>query len=61
VTAFVGWASETLGTAPDPADVRVLIADDGAAPVDDFVEDSAATLIALLGLPLPPALAEVAG
>jgi hypothetical protein len=61
VEGFVGWAAETLGSAPDPSDVRVLIADDGAAPLDDFVEDSAATLIALLGLPLPPALAEVTG
>jgi hypothetical protein len=59
VEAFVGWASETLGVAPDPADVRMLIAEDGGTPPDDFVEDSAATLIALLGLPLPEALAEV--
>jgi hypothetical protein len=37
----------------------MLIAEDGGTPPDDFVEDSAATLIALLGLPLPEALAEV--
>jgi hypothetical protein len=61
VDGFVGWAADTLGSAPDPSDVRVLIADDGTAPLDDFVEDSAATLIALLGLPLPPALDEVTG
>jgi hypothetical protein len=59
VDGFVGWAAETLGAAPDPADVRMLLAEDGGTPSDDFVEDSAATLIALLGLPLPPALAEV--
>jgi hypothetical protein len=59
VDGFVGWAADTLGRAPDPSDVRVLVAEDGEAPPDDFVEDSAATLIALLGLPLPPALAEV--
>jgi hypothetical protein len=59
VDAFVGWAGETLGRAPDPEDVRILVAEDDGTPTDDFVEDSAATLIALLGLPLPPALAEV--
>jgi hypothetical protein len=59
VEAFVGWAEQTLGSAPDPADVSMLLAEDGGVPTEDFVEDSAATLIALLGLPLPPALAEV--
>lgn len=61
VDGFVGWAAETLGRSPDPADVRLLVAEDGGTPTDDFVEDSAATLIALLGLPLPRALAEVIG
>jgi hypothetical protein len=61
IDGFVGWAAETLGSAPDAEDVRVLVAEDRGVPADDFVEDSAATLIALLGLPLPPALAEVTG
>ena len=50
------------GRAPRADDVRELVAEDGAAePADDFVEDTAARLLALLGLPLPPALAEVTG
>jgi hypothetical protein len=61
IDGFVGWASETLGSAPDPGAVRILLAEDGAAPQHDFVEDAAARLIGLLGLPLPPALAEVTG
>lgn len=62
VDGFVGWAAETLGAAPSPDDVRPLVADDDAEdPPDDFVEDAAARLIRLLGLPVPPALAEVTG
>ena len=62
VDGFVGWAERTLGRAPQAEDVRGLVAEDGARePADDFVEDTAARLIALLGLPLPPALAEVTG
>ena len=61
VDGFVGWAAETLGNAPDADDVRKLVAEDAGPPPDDFVEDSAARLIALLGLPLPAALAEVTG
>jgi hypothetical protein len=61
VDAFVGWAEQTLGTAPDPDAVRTLVAEKAAVPADDFVEDSAARLIRALGLPLPPALAEVTG
>jgi hypothetical protein len=39
-----------------------IVAEDGAAvPTNDFVEYTAARLIGLLGLPLPPALAEVTG
>ena len=62
VDGFVGWAERTLGRAPQPDAVRSLVAEDGTAqPTDDFVEDTAARLIGLLGLPLPPALAEVTG
>jgi hypothetical protein len=60
VDGFLGWAADTLGVTPSAEDVWELVADDHAAPPpDDFVEDSAARLIQLLGLPLPPALAEV--
>ena len=59
VEGFVGWAEETLGCAPERAQVRPLLAEDGGLPEDDFVEDAAARLIGLLGLPLPPPLAEV--
>jgi hypothetical protein len=49
-----------LGTAPAHDDVRELVAEAGdGEPGDDFVEDAAARLVRLLGLPLPPALAEV--
>jgi hypothetical protein len=62
VDGFVGWAERTLGRAPRPDAVRRLVAESGTAePADDFVEDTAARLIGLLGLPLPPALAEVTG
>jgi hypothetical protein len=62
VDGFVGWASRTLGRAPHPEDVRDLVAEDGeTVPDDDFVEDTVARLIQLLGLPLPPALEEVTG
>lgn len=62
VDGFVGWAAETLGSAPAVAAVRELVAEtDAGPPPDDFVEDSAARLIRLLGLPLPAALAEVTG
>ncbi len=62
VQGFVGWAAETLGSAPDADDVRKLVAaEDSGPPPEDFVEDSAARLIQLLGLPLPAALAEVTG
>jgi hypothetical protein len=62
VEGFVTWAERTLGRAPSPDDVRELVAEDGAVePTDDFVEDTAARLLGLLGLPLPPALAEVTG
>jgi hypothetical protein len=62
VDGFVGWARRTLGRAPHPEDVRDLVAETGGTvPDDDFVEDTAAHLIRLLGLPLPPALAEVTG
>ncbi len=62
VDGFIGWAERTLGRAPYPEDIRELVAEDGIEePEDDFVEDTVARLIRLLGLPLPPALAEVTG
>src|SRR3954454_8874212 len=62
VDGFVSWALQTFGRAPLPEDVRDLVAETGnSVPDDDFVEDTAAHLIQLLGLPLPPALAEVTG
>ena len=62
VDGFVGWASSALGRAPRTDDVRELVADDGdTTPPDDFVEDTVARLLQLLGLPLPPALEEVTG
>jgi hypothetical protein len=60
VEGFRGWARQVLGTAPAHDDLRELVAEEvTGAPADDFVEDSAARLIQLLGLPLPPALLEV--
>jgi hypothetical protein len=62
VEGFRQWARQVLGTAPAHDDVRALVADEATEePADDFVEDAAARLIHLLGLPLPPALAEVTG
>src|SRR3954468_20593530 len=60
VDGFVSWASRTLGRAPHPEDVRDLVAENGSTvPDDDFVEDTVARLLQLVGLPLPPALEEV--
>ncbi len=60
VNGFIGWAQRALGRAPHPDDIRELVAEDGMEePDEEFVEDTAARLIHLLGLPLPPALAEV--
>jgi hypothetical protein len=61
VEGFRQWARQVLGTAPPSDDVRDLVAEEGGPgePGEDFVEDAAARLIHLLGLPLPPALAEV--
>ena len=62
VEGFVGWAAQTLGRAPSRDDVRRLVAEDHVEqPPEDFVEESAARLIELLGLPLPDPLAEVTG
>jgi hypothetical protein len=62
VDGFISWAEQTLGRAPHPEDVRDLVAENGnTAPDDDFVEDTAARLIQLLGLPLPAPLEEVTG
>jgi hypothetical protein len=62
IDGFLDWAERTLGRAAAADDVRPLVAEDGAAvPTDDFVEDTAARLIGLLGLPLPPASAELTG
>ena len=59
VDAFVGWAAQTLGRAPEPAALRPLVAEDGAGePEDDAVEDTVVRLLDLLGLPVPEELAE---
>ena len=59
VDAFVGWAAEALGHAPQPAELRPLVAEDGTAPAgDDAVEDTVVRLLDLLGLPVPEELAE---
>jgi hypothetical protein len=62
IDGFVSWASQTLGRAPQRDAVRDLVAaDGGTVPDDDFVEDTVAELLTLLGLPLPAALQEVTG
>jgi hypothetical protein len=59
VDAFVGWAEQTLGRAPEPDELRPLVAEDGTAqPEDDAVEDTVVRLLDLLGLPVPEELAE---
>ena len=62
VDAFVGWAAQTLGHAPQPAELRPLVAEDGTAPAGDEgvdgVEDTVVRLLDLLGLPVPEELAE---
>ena len=59
VDAFVGWAAQTLGRAPQPADVRPLVAENGTGrPEDDVVEGTVVRLLDLLGLPVPDELAE---
>ena len=59
VDAFVGWAEQTLGRAPEPDELRPLVAEDGTAqPEDDAVEDTVVRLLDLLGLPVPQELAE---
>ena len=59
VDAFVGWATQTLGHAPEPAELRPLVAEDGTALAgDDGVEDTVVRLLDLLGLPVPEELAE---
>ena len=59
VDAFVGWAEQTLGRAPQPDQLRPLVAEDGSAqPEDDGVEDTVVRLLDLLGLPVPEELAE---
>lgn len=59
VEGFRQWARQVLGSAPPHDDVRELVAEGTDEAGEDFVEDAAARLIHLLGLPLPPALAEV--
>ena len=59
VDAFVGWATQTLGRAPQPAELRPLVAEEGSGKVeDDVVEDTVVRLLDLLGLPVPDELAE---
>lgn len=51
---FARWAREAAGTDVDPAEVqRLMAASDGAAPADDFVEETVEKLVALAGLPAP--------
>ncbi|GAB3358509.1 hypothetical protein [Modestobacter lapidis] len=59
VDAFLGWAAQTLGRAPQPDELRPLVAEDGSGkPDDDVVEDTVVRLLDLLGLPVPEELAE---
>ncbi len=59
VDAFVGWAAQTLGRAPEAAELRPLVAEDGErGAADDGVEDTVVRLLDLLGLPVPEELAE---
>jgi hypothetical protein len=63
VDAFVGWAEQILGRAPQPDELRPLVAEDGTAQPeddgqDDRVEDTVVRLLDLLGLPVPEELAE---
>jgi hypothetical protein len=62
VDGFVDWAEQALGRAPRVEEVRSLVAEDGATTTDDdFVEETVARLLQLLGLPLPAPLAEITG
>ena len=57
VANFGAWAEEALGVRVTAADIRPLLAGDGAEePADDFVEETVARLIRLLRLPRPPEL-----
>jgi hypothetical protein len=59
VDAFVGWAAQALGRAPEPAQLRPLVAEDGTRAAEDgVVEDTVVRLLDLLGLPVPEELAE---
>jgi hypothetical protein len=59
VDAFVGWAAQTLGRAPQADELRPLVAEDGSGQAeDDVVEDTVVRLLDLLGLPVPEELAE---
>jgi len=59
VDAFVGWAAETLGRAPQPEQLRPLVAEDGTGTAEDgVVEGTVVRLLDLLGLPVPEELAE---
>ena len=51
---FGAWAEEALGVHVTAAEIRPLLADDGAEePADDFVEETVVRLIRLLRLPIP--------
>ena len=59
VDAFVGWAAQTLGRAPEADELRPLVAEGGAGdPGDEVVEDTVVRLLDLLGLPVPQELAK---
>jgi hypothetical protein len=55
--ALAAWAREALGAEVTADEIRPLLAEEGdVEPVDDFVEETVARLIRLLGLPLPDGL-----
>lgn len=50
---FSQWAGRVHGRDIDPADVFALMANEGEAPLDDFVEETVDRLLDLVALPLP--------
>lgn len=53
---FAAWAQEHLGATASDADLRPLLAEVGDEPEEDFVEETVARLLGLLGLPIPDGL-----
>ena len=55
--ALVRWVAEHGRTTAEVGAVRALLAEEGVDELtDDFVEDTVAELLQVLGLPLPPEL-----